>query len=122
MCLVGVGALFLSMQVRSELADGKESPVGEPVDIYPPYSDSVKAVYLVWPVVCFVVLGSTMVHGLSVLGISLAGHFSRKKGERAPLLAAETEGLHAMEHEGGGGESEPEVSGSDDGDSNFENY
>jgi len=41
-------------------------------------------------------------------------HFIRNKGERARLLAAETDGLDVMVHEGGEGESEPDVSGSDE--------
>lgn len=38
----------------------------------------------------------------------------RNKEERAPLLAAEEDGLEDMVHEGGGGESEPSVSGDED--------
>lgn len=111
---MGVGALFLAMEARGELEGGDGVPKGLPDKPTPPFTDNTKAIYLVWPVVCFVVLGSTIAHGLSVLAISLGGHLSRKKGERAPLLGAETEGLDAMVHEGGGGESEPEVSGSDE--------
>lgn len=51
---------------------------------------------MIWPIVCFIVLGSTLVHGLSTLAISLGGHFSRKEGERAPLIGDEREGLHGM--------------------------
>ena len=57
-----------------------------------------------------------MVHGLSVAAISVGSHFSRKEEERAPLMGAETEGLGGMVHEGGGGESEPSVSGDEDPD------
>ena len=42
---------------------------------------------------------STFVHGFSVLGLSIASHFRRKEGERAPLLAQETDPLDGMEHE-----------------------
>lgn len=38
----------------------------------------------------------------------------RNKEERAPLLAGEEDGLEGMIHEGGGGESEPSVSGDED--------
>lgn len=38
----------------------------------------------------------------------------RSKEERAPLLASEEDGLDGMVHEGGGGESEPSVSGDED--------
>jgi len=104
---MGVGALFLAMEAREELNEGHGGLQGIPKKPHPPFSDKAEAIYLVWPVVCFVVLGSTMVHGLSVLAISLGSHLSRDKGERAPLLGGETDGLDAMEHEGGGGESEP---------------
>jgi len=108
-----VGALFLAMEARGELEVGTSVPLGKPRKLVPPYSDKDKAIELLWPVVCFVVLGSTLVHGLSTVGISIIGHFARKKGERAPLLGQETDGLEAMDHEGGNGESEPEVSGSE---------
>ena len=111
---MGVGALFLAMEARAQLETGTSLPLERPAPPSRPYSEKEKAIWLLWPVVCFIVLGSTMVHGFSVLAISLGGHFIRPKGERAPLLAAEGRGLDDMEHEGGGGESEPSVSGTDD--------
>ena len=47
--------------------------------------------------ICFTVLGSTTVRGLSVAAISIGGHYSRKDGERASLIGAETEALYGME-------------------------
>lgn len=41
------------------------------------------------------------------------GHFRSNKGERAPLIGAETDPMDAMDHNNGNGESEPEVSGSE---------
>jgi hypothetical protein len=79
-----------------------------------PISEREQAIYLVGPVICFVVLGSTIIHGLSPVAISLGGSISRKRGERAPLLGQETDGLDSMVHGVGGGESEPEVSGTDE--------
>ncbi|RDW82676.1 hypothetical protein BP6252_03788 [Coleophoma cylindrospora] len=111
---MGVGALFLAIEARAQLETGTSIPLGKPNMPVPPYSDRTKAIFLVWPVICFVVLGSTMVHGLSVMAISLGDHFSRRKGERAPLIGGEVDGLGGMVHEGGGGESEPSVSGTDD--------
>ncbi|CAD6445431.1 72d26d1f-1d0e-493e-8871-02b4135c1982-CDS [Sclerotinia trifoliorum] len=112
---MGVGALFLAIEARAQLERGTSLPL--PTPRFPhesgPVSEDTKAIWIIWPVVCFVVLGSTMVHGLSVLGISLGSHFMRKEGERAPLLGGETDGLEGMIYEGGGGESEPEVSGSE---------
>lgn len=112
---MGVGALFLAMESRGELETGRSIPRKSPGKATYPFTERQEAIFLVWPVICATVLASTMVHGLSTLGISIWGHFSRPKGERAPLLGGETEGLAAMVHEGGGGESEPEVSGSEDG-------
>ncbi|XMA18741.1 hypothetical protein WAI453_011532 [Rhynchosporium graminicola] len=110
---MGVGALFLAMEARAQLETGTGVPFGKPRQLTPPYSDKDKAIELLWPVICFVVLGSTFVHGLSTVGISVIGHFSRKEAERAPLLGQETDGLEAMDHERGNGDSEPEVSGSE---------
>ena len=47
-----------------------------------------------------------MVHGLSVAAISVVGHLSRPKHERAEVIGTEREPLVGMIHEGGGGESE----------------
>ncbi|KAE9368555.1 Na(+)/H(+) antiporter-like protein [Stipitochalara longipes BDJ] len=110
---MGVGALFLAMEARGELEPGNGVPSPRPEHEHP-LGDKEKAIYLVWPVICFVVLGSTVVHGLSTVAISLGGSISRKRGERAPLLGQETDGLEHMDHEAGDGESEPDVSGTDE--------
>lgn len=78
-------------------------------------SDKTEAFHLVWPVICFVVMSSTLVHGFSSVVISLYGKAVRREGERAPLLVQEEEGLNGMIHEGGGGDSEPDISGSETG-------
>ncbi|PQE29877.1 na(+) h(+) antiporter 2 protein [Rutstroemia sp. NJR-2017a WRK4] len=117
---MGVGALFLAMEARAQLETGSSLPLPIPRTPEPipgsggKYTDEDTAIFTIWPIICFVVLGSTMVHGLSVVAISLGGHFQRKDEERAPLLGGETDGLEAMVHEEGGGDSEPEVSGSED--------
>ena len=54
-----------------------------------------------------------MVHGLSVAAVSIGGHYSRKDSERSPLIGAETEGLHGMDHGSDEGDSEPSISGDD---------
>ena len=111
---MGLGAVFLAIEARAVLETGTSLPLPHP----PPITTTPHkaAIETVWPVVCFVILGSVMVHGLSVAAISVGSHFSRREGERAPLIGAETEGLYGMVHEGGGGESEPSVSGSEDPD------
>jgi sodium/hydrogen antiporter len=55
-----------------------------------------------------------MVQGISVLVLSLGSHISRPSGERAPLIGAETDAFGTTEHEGDEGESEPEVSGTEE--------
>lgn len=95
---MGLGALFLAMEARAVLETGASIPLPAPPVYDPPYSDRQRAVVLVWPVVCLVVVASTLVHGLSVLALSIAGHFRRDEGERAPLIAAETDPLTGMVH------------------------
>lgn len=108
---MGVGALFLAMEAREELEPASSFPFGK--EHKSSHSDVNQAIHLVWPVICFVVMGSTFVHGLSTVAISVGGSISRKRGEKAPLLGQETEGLEAMDHEEGNGDSEPEISGSE---------
>ncbi|ROV95536.1 hypothetical protein VSDG_05341 [Cytospora chrysosperma] len=97
---MGVGALFLAIETRAQLETGTSIPLPRPKPpVGPPYDDTDVALALVWPVICFVVLGSSMVHGLSGLVISLGGHLSRRQGERAPLLGGESQGLAGMVHE-----------------------
>lgn len=109
---MGLGALFLVIEARAQLENGTSLPEPHP----PKHGPNREAVETIFPVVCFIILGSTMVHGLSVAVISVGSHYSRKEGERAPLIGQEREGLSYMVHEGGGGESEPSVSGDEDPD------
>lgn len=91
---MGVGALFLAIEARAQLETNTSLPLPHPPSHLDPKRQ--RAITLIWPIVCFIVLGSTLVHGLSTLAISLGGHFSRKEGERAPLIGDEREGLHGM--------------------------
>lgn len=97
---MGVGALFLAIEARAHLETGTSLPLPHPrPPVGPPYDEKTVAKELIWPVVCFVVLGSTVVHGLSGLVISVGVSLSRGAGERAPLLGGEVEGLHGMVHD-----------------------
>ena len=109
---MGLGALFLAIEARAQLETSSSQPLPHP----PEHTPHKLTIELVWPVVCFIVLGSIMVHGLSVGALTLVGHFTRGKEERAGVVGHEDEPLLGMEHEGGGGESEPSVSGSEDPD------
>lgn len=96
---MGVGALFLAMEARADLESGGESAS---VEGFPP-TDRPAAqqlgIDLVWPVVCFIVLVSTMVHGLSTLVISVTSHVKRDKHERASVIGDYSEGLNYMVHD-----------------------
>ncbi|THY86053.1 Sodium/hydrogen exchanger [Aureobasidium pullulans] len=98
---MGLGAVFLAIEARATLETGTSEPLPHPPIFSPPYTNREKATEMLWPVVCFVVMCSTFVHGLSVLALSISSHFRRKEGERAPLLAQETDPLDGMEHERG---------------------
>lgn len=110
---MGVGALFLAIEARAQLETGESIPLPKPEHESPPFSEKYEAIQLIWPVICFMVLGSTMVHGLSVAVISVASSLQTPSGERAPLLGGETRGLDAMNHSDGDTESEPDASGSE---------
>ena len=109
---MGLGALFLVFEARAQLENGSSIPEPHP----PKHSRYKESIETIWPVVSFIILGSTMIHGLSVAAISVGSHYTRKEGERAPLIGQESDGLWDMIHEGGGGESEPSVSGDEDPD------
>jgi NhaP-type Na+/H+ or K+/H+ antiporter len=91
---MGVGALFLAIEARAQLETETSLPLPHPPNDLDPRRQ--RTVTMIWPIVCFIVLGSTLFHGLSTLVISIGGHFSRHEGERAPLIGAEVEGLHGM--------------------------
>jgi sodium/hydrogen antiporter len=71
---VGLGALFLAMEAWAQLETGTPLPLPDPPLYKQPYSEKAGAVELIWLVICFIVLGSTVVHGLSVAAISISGH------------------------------------------------
>ncbi|EMC92091.1 hypothetical protein BAUCODRAFT_275912 [Baudoinia panamericana UAMH 10762] len=105
---MGLGGLFLAIEARAMLENESATPDPHPPRYGRPYTPREKAVETIWPLVCFIVFGSTMIHGLSVLVLTLASHFSRSKERRSGLLAGEDDPLDGMEHQGGGGDSEPE--------------
>jgi sodium/hydrogen antiporter len=65
---MGVAALFLATEVRGELEPGNRVPTPHSKHKHP-LGNKEKAIYLMWPIICFVVLGSIIVHGLSMVAI-----------------------------------------------------
>jgi NhaP-type Na+/H+ or K+/H+ antiporter len=102
---MGLGGLFLAIESRAVLENGTSTPDQHPPDYVSPLEPRDKAVLTVWPLVCFIVLGSTMVHGLSVLVLSLASHLQKDKKDQSSIPAAETDPLTHMEHYIGDGDS-----------------
>ncbi|QIW94612.1 hypothetical protein AMS68_000130 [Peltaster fructicola] len=96
---MGLGGLFLAIEARAILETGTAEPLPKPDIGEPPWTPREKALQIVWPIVCFTVMSSTLVHGLSVLVLSIVGHFRRPKDKRAALLAGETDPLVGMNHD-----------------------
>lgn len=89
---MGVGALFLAIEARARLETGTSVPLPGP----PEKSPHLETIEDIWPIICFIVIGSIVVHGLSAMVMSLVGHYTRHEKERAPLIGAETERLYGM--------------------------
>lgn len=107
---MGVGALFLAIEARAVLETGTAEPLPKPI----PGAEHEKPIGLIWPIVTFVVFGSTLVHGLSVAAISLFVHFRRGHEHRSHEVGGERDPLDGMIHEGSEEDSEEEDA---DGDS-----
>ena len=97
---MGVGAIFLALEARAQLENDTSLPDPRP----DPELENIRAIELVWPIVTFVVMGSTLVHGLSVAAISIFVHFTRDGGERARVMGGETDPLQGMNHDDSGEE------------------
>lgn len=103
---MGLGGIFLAIEARAVLETGTSLALPYPGPHEQPFTPKEKAMEIVWPLVVFIVMGSTFVHGLSVFVMSVTNHFMRPKDQRAPVLAAETDPLGGMVHEEGDGSSE----------------
>jgi Na(+)/H(+) antiporter len=65
---IGVGAIFFSLLARGELEHGETVPLA----ILPPSDDpEFNLIYLVWPIVTFLVISSILVHGSSIAVFTL---------------------------------------------------
>ncbi|KAK1070820.1 hypothetical protein LTR12_009969 [Friedmanniomyces endolithicus] len=105
---MGLGGLFLAMEARALLENGSTIPDPYPPVYGRPYTAREKAVHIIFPLVSFIVFGSTIVHGFSVLVLSLWSHFRRPEKDRSSVLAGEDDPLTGMEHDSGTSEPEDE--------------
>ena len=65
---IGVGAIFVAMLARAELEHGEPVPTSQlPPAGHPHYS----LIYLVWPIVTFLVMSSILIHGSSIAVFTL---------------------------------------------------
>lgn len=96
---MGVGALFLAIEARAQLETGESIPLPSPDD---PRAnpDNARASHLIYPIISFIVMGSTLVHGLSTAVISIFVHLRRRKEHRAGFPGTEEEPLGGMDHDG----------------------
>ncbi|RFN46338.1 cpa1 family monovalent cation:h+ antiporter [Fusarium flagelliforme] len=65
---IGVGAIFVAILARAELEHKEPVPLAQ---LPPPNSEHYELIYLVWPIVCFMVVTSILVHGSSIAVFTL---------------------------------------------------
>ncbi|PNY28951.1 Na(+)/H(+) antiporter [Tolypocladium capitatum] len=65
---IGVGAIFVAMLARAELEHAQPVPLA---DMPPQDSENYPLVYLVWPIVTFLVISSILIHGSSIAVFTL---------------------------------------------------
>jgi NhaP-type Na+/H+ or K+/H+ antiporter len=70
---IGVGAIFMAILARAELETHGPIPLSK---LPPPDSPYYTAIALVWPVVCFLVVSSIIVHGSSIAVFTLGKHIN----------------------------------------------
>ncbi|OAQ96049.1 hypothetical protein LLEC1_02749, partial [Akanthomyces lecanii] len=65
---IGVGAIFVAILARAELEHGEPVPLSQMPD---PDSENYALIYLVWPIVTFLVISSILIHGSSIAVFTL---------------------------------------------------
>ncbi|KAF1826917.1 uncharacterized protein K489DRAFT_414471 [Dissoconium aciculare CBS 342.82] len=70
---IGVGAIFVAILARAELEHKDTTPLAELPPESEPHSETI---YLVWPIVCFLVIVSIVVHGSSIAVFTLGKHIN----------------------------------------------
>ncbi|KAL1844398.1 hypothetical protein VTJ49DRAFT_77 [Mycothermus thermophilus] len=70
---MGVGAIFAAILVRAELESDHPIPLAE---LPSPDHEHYTVIALVWPIVCFLVVSSILVHGSSIAVFTLGKHIN----------------------------------------------
>jgi NhaP-type Na+/H+ or K+/H+ antiporter len=69
---IGVGALFVAILARAELEDAGATPLA----ILPEDNEFIEVIRLIWPITCFLVICSIVVHGSSIAVFTLGKHIN----------------------------------------------
>ncbi|KAH0558531.1 hypothetical protein GP486_004812 [Trichoglossum hirsutum] len=70
---IGVGAIFASILARAELETHSTTPMAE---LPGPDADHYALIVLIWPITCFLVISSILVHGSSIAVFTLGKHIN----------------------------------------------
>lgn len=70
---IGVGAIFVAILARAELETDTTTPLA---DLPPESTDEYNVIYLIWPITCFLVICSIVVHGSSIAVFTLGKHIN----------------------------------------------
>lgn len=76
------------MEALAQLETGKSLPLGQQPKPIPPYSKEIRAIHLIWPGICFVVRGSTMVHGLRCCAHQCQWTFYLEQGREGTVVGS----------------------------------
>ncbi|RMZ76829.1 hypothetical protein DV738_g4757, partial [Chaetothyriales sp. CBS 135597] len=102
---IGVGAIFVAILARAELEAESTIPLEK---LPPPGSENYELIYLVWPIVTFLVISSIVVHGSSIavftlgkrintLTITLSYTVDNEKGpawmQRLPRISSQSKSM-----------------------------
>jgi len=73
---IGVGAIFVAILARAELENEKTIPLAELPKAGDEHSEHLTLLTLVWPITCFLVVASIIVHGSSIAVFTLGKHIN----------------------------------------------